>query len=162
MKFELLYKYKLLNLTIAILWLSFLVGLTLYFVPTTSCLIPCAILLWVINIPITIRGGNKEYLITNDNTIEYHRLGASFEVNWNDIEKISYRSYLYTRQECLVTDQSKLKIKSMSFWGSWYELNSGNNTSIPISCFAENWRDSELGQQIKQYAPHLFEKEKSA
>jgi hypothetical protein len=32
---------------------------------------------------------------------------------------------------------------------------------IPLSPFDKNWRDSELGQQIKQYAPHLFEKEKS-
>lgn len=30
---------------------------------------------------------------------------------------------------------------------------------IPIHNFGKNWRDSELGQQIKQYAPHLFELE---
>jgi hypothetical protein len=33
---------------------------------------------------------------------------------------------------------------------------------IPLSCFDQNWRESKLGQQIEQHAPHLFEKEKSA
>jgi hypothetical protein len=30
---------------------------------------------------------------------------------------------------------------------------------IPLSQFADNWRTSELGGQIKQHAPHLFEQE---
>jgi hypothetical protein len=30
---------------------------------------------------------------------------------------------------------------------------------IPLSIFAEDWRDSELGGQIKKYAPHLWKEE---
>ncbi|MFZ5856453.1 MAG: hypothetical protein ACOYZ6_06445 [Chloroflexota bacterium] len=33
---------------------------------------------------------------------------------------------------------------------------------IPLYLFTDNPIDSEIGQQIKQHAPHLFEKEKSA
>lgn len=32
----------------------------------------------------------------------------------------------------------------------------GQELFIPISIFADNWSESELGQQIKRYAPQLF------
>ena len=63
----------------------------------------------------------------------------------------------------MVVDQSNVKIKNWTINANSYPsvLEAyPQNIAIPLSCFSNNWRDSELGQQIKQYAPHLFEKEK--
>ncbi|MBC7876663.1 MAG: hypothetical protein H7Y59_05770 [Anaerolineales bacterium] len=88
------------------------------------------------------------------------------EVKWKDIDKISHCWRFLIRQECLSVDQGQVKIKEWhAFSANTYSHPLENylqNIAIPLNSFSENWRDSELGQQIKQYAPHLFEKEKSA
>ena len=103
---------------------------------------------------------NKENIYVSEAGIIYDTPGMILEVKWQDIEKISHCWRFYTRQECLVVDQSKAKIKE---WAILYSNsyshpfeNYFQNIAIPLTSFSEHWRDSELGQQIKQYAPHLF------
>ena len=96
----------------------------------------------------------NEHIIVSENGIEYHSPGTVVEANWKGIEKIAYRWHDYLRVECLVVDAANFKIKN---WSS-FERNfpAFSSTNFPLSCFAENWRESELGEQIRQYAPHLF------
>ena len=111
---------------------------------------------------------NNESILVAENEITYTTSGITIQAHWNDIEVIK-RIFIYafgSRQDCLVIDRSKVKITSTDLRG-WFlsPLSAGWNlqkTIIPLSHFAENWHDSELGQHIKQHAPHLFEKEKSA
>jgi len=107
---------------------------------------------------------NNESIKLTEKDITYTTSGITIQTHWNDIEEIR-RTFIYvfgSRQDCLVIDQSKVKITSTDLRGQFLSpLSAGWNLQkaiIPLSHFVENWRDSELGGQIKQYAPHLFEK----
>ncbi len=111
----------------------------------------------IYNINQTIR---NEHIVVSEKGIEYHSPGMILEAKWEDIEEISFRWYQGIRNECLLIDNSKIRLKKWSFPARyppttlWESLR--QKTIIPLSCFSDNWHNSELGQQIKQYAPHLF------
>ncbi len=100
-------------------------------------------------------------LIVTSETIKYKNAGIVVETSWNmieDVEKIFLWSS-WTKQDCLVVDNSNIKISTAPFaWLLSPETKPFNiqKAVIPLSCFAEDWRNSEIGQQIKEYAPHLF------
>ena len=100
-----------------------------------------------------------EHITVSANGVEYQAPGIIFDTDWNNIEKISYHWHHSWRIECLLIDNDQIRIKKWSFPAR--ALPSpltpfSHKTIIPLSCFAENWRENELGQQIKQYAPQLF------
>jgi energy-coupling factor transporter transmembrane protein EcfT len=102
--------------------------------------------------------GGESITITG-NGIEYDTPGMNFEVKWDDFEKITHCWRFAIRQEGLSVDQSKFKIKKWLIIGNTpshalYDF--PQKICIPLNCFANNWRKSELGLQIKQHAPHLF------
>jgi hypothetical protein len=109
----------------------------------------------------------NESIVISENGIIYKTSGITIETSWNAIEEIkkTFIFVFFTRQECLIVDQSKIRIVSTSVLGIYLSpIPAGLNLQkaiIPLSHFSDNWRDSDLGQQIKQLAPHLFEKEKS-
>ena len=116
----------------------------------------CASIFCVYILFATFKGITGENIKLSVNGIEYHRFGLTFNVKWENIEEIStYWSILFT-QEGLYIDPDLIRITQWSL-GS-YKAHSGwsRKAFIPLSIFSENWRDSELGHQIKQYAPHLF------
>ena len=103
-----------------------------------------------------------EHLSISQEGVEYSAPGINFEVRWNDFEKISTHWRYGFHHECLLVSNAKVRVKK------WRGGNFGipapanfwtEKTIVPLSCFAKNWRDTELGVQIKQYAPHLFEEE---
>jgi len=103
---------------------------------------------------------NNKHIAVNDTGIKYNTPRIAFHAKWQDLEKISIGWHEQRKQEGLIVDKLKLetknsiqKIPSMHYFPS-----QSAKAFIPLSCFAENWRDSALGQQIKQHAPHLFEK----
>jgi hypothetical protein len=105
---------------------------------------------------------NNESIVLTEKHITYTTSGITIQAYWSDVEEIK-KMFIYvfgSRQDCLVIDQSKIKIISTDLRGQFLlPLSAGRNLQqaiIPLSHFAENWRDSDLGQQIKQYAPHLF------
>ncbi len=110
----------------------------------------------------------NESMIVSEKGIIYKTSGLTIEASWNNIEDIKsvFISVFFTRQECLIVDQSKIRVVSTSLLGMYLSpIPAGLNLQkaiIPLSHFSDNWRASDLGQQIKQHAPHLFEKEKSA
>lgn len=107
----------------------------------------------------------NEHIVVSEKGIEYYAPGVIFETGWKSIERISKYWHNGFRQECLLVDSSQIRMKKWSFFlGRNLPTPFGftlKKTLIPLSGFSENWRDSELGQQIKQHAPHLFEKERS-
>lgn len=78
-------------------------------------------------------------LIISSSGIEYHAFLRHFFLPWNQIEEIPARLSF----KVLIGRPSTGKIKQ----------------TIALYQFTNNPIDSELGQQIKQYTPHLFEKE---
>ncbi|MFN8412886.1 MAG: hypothetical protein U0Z26_10895 [Anaerolineales bacterium] len=114
----------------------------------------------IFNINYMLRKLNEEHIEISQNGIEYHAPGIIFATNWEEIKSITKHWHNGGRHECLVVDNSKIRMKEWSFFYGRtipqpFEL-PPRYTLIPLGCFSEDWRDSELGQQIKQYAPHLF------
>lgn len=66
---------------------------------------------------------------------------------WGDVKRIGIQLNALRQIEGLYVRKSRVP----EFSSAHEKLD-----FVPLSIFAENWRDSELGQQIKQYAPHLF------
>ncbi len=84
--------------------------------------------------------------------IQYHAFGRSLFIRWENLKRLGKTGRDHTEgvfASYQPTD-AKVWLPGMPF---------GEEAFIPLSIFAENWRDSELGQQIKQSAPHLFEQE---
>ena len=92
----------------------------------------------------------KEHIIISSDGIEYQTLVYAIKVSWEQVEMIKGHFQLMVRRTALVVNYSNENVlwKKLPF--------SLPSRFIPLSCFANNWRESELGQQIKQYAPHLF------
>jgi len=79
-------------------------------------------------------------LTISESGIEYQAFLQHFFLTWNQVEDIPAR---------------------LSFKVLIGKSLNGRKRTISLYQFKDNPMDSELGQQIKQYAPHLFEKEKS-
>jgi hypothetical protein len=91
--------------------------------------------------------------------VAWHSLGFTLSTSWEHIASISHRVYGLSIQEGLTATRLKLQIHKIGigYLPTPWQI-PPFRPFIPLSCFIENWRDSELGGQIKQYAPHLFEK----
>jgi hypothetical protein len=133
------------------------VGLYMHFF-ASNCLFFYLVAFGIFGIFRHSRALNEEVICISDKTVEYRRWGSSFEARWEDIEKISKNWYLY-RQDCLIIDKANIRILEMSFlgYGFLYNLFNLQEVFIPLSCFANDWRNYELGEQIKKHAPHLFQ-----
>ena len=153
-------------IVISLLSLVVFMGVFFYIFPKVLCLQLYLLGLGLFGIYNLIQKVRNEHIIVSEKGIEYYAPGIIFETNWKSIEQISTYWHNGSRQDCLLVDSSQIRMKKWSFFlGRNLPMPFGftlNKTLIPLSGFSENWRDSELGQQIKQYAPHLFEKEKSA
>ena len=107
---------------------------------------------------------DKKHILVSEEGITYNSPRVVFIAKWQDLEKLSPGWHEQIKQEGLIVDKLKLKTKNLlrQLPSKEYFPRKSPKAFIPLSCFANNWRDSELGGQIKQYAPHLFKKEKSA
>ncbi len=150
---------------ISLLALATVLGLFFYIFPNILCFrlyLSGLGLLGIYNIVQKIR---TEHIIVSEKGIEYYAPGVVFEAGWKSIEKVSRYWHNGFRQDCLVVDNSQVRMKKWSFFlGRNLPMPFGfalQKTLIPLSGFSDNWRDSELGRQIKQYAPHLFEQEET-
>jgi hypothetical protein len=99
----------------------------------------------------------SEHLVVSNYGIEYHRLGLTFSAKWENIKEINEHWSLPYKQEGIHIDPDLIQIKE--WWSGSFKVfgGLGRKTFIPLSRFSENWRDSELGQHIKRYAPYLFQ-----
>ncbi len=102
-----------------------------------------------------------EKLFLSPSGIILQYIGLQVSVKWNDIDRIgSVSNFPWKSFDALITQKEKVSVIN----GKGKQVHHPplfNEVSIKLPRYSENWRDSELGQQIKQYAPHLFE-EKSA
>jgi len=96
-------------------------------------------------------------IVVSKHGVAWHSLGFTLSTGWEDIEKISRHVYGLSIHEGLAATRLKLQIHQI---GIGYLPTPWQTPPfkpfIPLSCFVHNWRDSDLGSQIKNYAPHLF------
>jgi hypothetical protein len=93
--------------------------------------------------------GFFEQMLLSTNGIQYRTFGRSVFVRWANLERIGATSR--TKIEGVFASYQR---EDISVWLPGMSL--GKEIFIPLAIFAENWRDSELGRQIRQSAPHLF------
>lgn len=91
-------------------------------------------------------------IIITPEEITFQRLGMVVTVKWNDLQRIDTYQFVNSPQESIFAPKSRAVITGWQSFGVY-----GKEVYIPLEDFVKNWRDSELGQQIKQYAPHLFQ-----
>ena len=97
------------------------------------------------------------HIVVSKNGVVWNSFGFTLSTEWKYIEKISYRTYGFSIQEGLSITKPVIQINNVGIGylpTPWHMP--PVKPFIPLSCFVDNWRDSELGGQIKQYAPHLF------
>lgn len=90
-------------------------------------------------------------LILSSESITFQRIGLTVTVKWGDIQRVGTYG-IGKFQECIFAPKAKSIVTGWASFGIY-----GKEVYFPLEIFADNWRDSELGQQIKQYAPHLFQ-----
>jgi hypothetical protein len=98
--------------------------------------------------------GFFEQMTLSTNGIQYRTFGRSVFVRWKNLERIGTTS----RANNIEGVFASLQPEDTKVWLPGISL--GKNFFIPLAIFADNWRDSDIGKQIKQYAPHLFVQEK--
>jgi len=98
----------------------------------------------------------SEKIGISDKGIEYHRLGLTFSTKWENVRKLDTQWFPPFEQEGISLDPDQIRITE--WWSGTYTTCGGwsRKSFISFSKFSANWRDSELGQQIKEYAPHLL------
>jgi hypothetical protein len=148
-------KWKIIYFSLSAIYHVVVIGISSYFVQLFAI---AYIVMGLISLIFSVYGLNKVRIILNPQGIEYHvPFVFVYEVTWGVIQEIGF----YGFRECLFIDKNLVKVNYSK--GEIYAtyMGFGDFAFIPLNAFSNSWRNSELGQQIQQYAPNLFEKEKS-
>ncbi|MEW5830559.1 MAG: hypothetical protein AB1846_16840 [Chloroflexota bacterium] len=109
-------------------------------------------LIFLISVSWTLRcfyRGYYEKITLSERGVEYNTLGYVVDIKWNTAKRLGTNWDGFYKSTGLFASDYSMKKKS------WLP-NMFKETFIPLSIFSSNWSDSDLGQQIKLYAPHLF------
>jgi hypothetical protein len=85
----------------------------------------------------------NQRIVINHRGIDYRVGWVRIESKWAEMERIASQWDLFPTEGIVVPKSGSIPLLL-------------SKRFIPLSLFAENWRQSELGGHIKQYAPHLF------
>lgn len=161
-KYFLTARFKLLHAACELV-LSVLIGVLLFILWDLPIFNLIILILLSVTIVSSIYWIRRENIVISEEGIDYEGPDLAFTAKWKNAEKITSGWYFPIKIEGIIIDKSSVQVRKMAFgmikrfplWGT------SQKVFIPLACFSENWRRTKLGQQIKQYAPHLFEKEKS-
>ena len=110
-------------------------------------------ILVLVNGWMTYLEAKQVHIVTSMDGITYSSPGLELCSPWENVDKIRSMPILFSRRKLdflLLLQPAEQK----STW--WSRLWNGKpENKIPLSMFGK-WRESELGQEIKKYAPHLF------
>lgn len=142
--------YLLIHWLASLLWGFSIIGSTEIVVILVSCVVVGAALL---------AEAIQTYLVVAPEAIEYTAPGYSIRATWDDVDHIwshwyaTWRSWYWKPYvENLILRRSELRANR---WVATLVRFSGSDRIIPVGRFAWDWRNSELGENIRHYAPHL-------
>jgi hypothetical protein len=111
-------------------------------------------MLWFV---MAIYVANKTRIVIDEKGIEYYvPLNFAYRVGWGNINEVGY----YWFREGLCVDKTSIEIIYDSRRTYATLMDFGQFSFIPLSIFAKDWKKADIGQHIKQYAPHLFVQDK--
>jgi hypothetical protein len=86
--------------------------------------------------------------------IFYYQVGYGIFAKWDQIESIDECKAGRVRTDCITLKDYELKgFKSLTKFSGLRP----HRYSIPVGLFDRNWREGNLGRDIKQYAPQLLQ-----
>ncbi len=92
-------------------------------------------------------------LVTSPEGIEYYQVGYSVRTTWDNLAQIGAIPAGRIMVEGLILREPALFVDK---WLAGVKYIQTRGQLIPLSLFKRNWLDSELGEDIRKYAPHLF------
>jgi hypothetical protein len=92
-------------------------------------------------------------LVISPEGVEYYQVGYSVKTAWNNVARVGEIPAGRIMTEGLILYEPALFVDN---WLSGVKYIQTRGKLIPLSLFKRDWLDSELGQDIKKYAPHLF------
>ena len=92
-------------------------------------------------------------LVISPEGIEYYQVGYSVRTSWDNVARIGEIPAGRIMAEGLILYEPALFVDRL-FSGAKYIQTRGQ--VIPLSLFRRDWVESDLGQEIKKYLPHLF------
>jgi hypothetical protein len=92
-------------------------------------------------------------IVTSPAGIGLYSPGFQLHTDWANLENIGSHAFLFRlrKQDCLLLRQPASEKKT--WWAPLLII--PEEKKIPLSLH-KKWRESELGQELKKYAPHLF------
>ncbi|MFN8597244.1 MAG: hypothetical protein U0559_13825 [Anaerolineae bacterium] len=104
-------------------------------------------------------------VIVSETGLQVFRVGSVYSTSWDNIESIVKVQIGLKHGFALVLRVPALKANKWLAWrtdeASWMERQGHFmplDRTIPLFMLIPNWINSELGQDIRRYAPHLFTK----
>jgi hypothetical protein len=88
-----------------------------------------------------------EKIIISDEGIEYQALGVNIYAKWNQV--MIMENWGFRKVDVIPVGKRNIKRNLIGAIGHY-------DNSIPIFRFGTKWRNTDLGKQIKKYAPQLF------
>ena len=97
-------------------------------------------------------------LVLSPAQLEFYSPGLALVTSWDNLERIGKQSIFFgaVKYDSLVLQRASTQ--TTAWWLKF--LRKQPERRIPMSMFS-NWRVSEIGQEIKKYAPHLFSDDSS-
>ena len=134
---------------VSLFWIVFIA----YWLPVMWIIeVVAVILLFLAFLGMLLNRYYDEKLIVSEEGIEYYRGIIGIKVPWDRFRRIGYfwfREGLFIRNGYITTMNPIFPAWTAYGGFPFYVF-------VPMSSFADNWRDSDLGEQIKQYVPQLF------
>lgn len=92
-------------------------------------------------------------LVTSPEGIAYYQVGYSVSTTWDNLARIEDIPAGRITVEGLILHEPALYVDK---WLSGAKYIQSRGQLIPLSFFGRDWLNSELGDDLKRYAPHLF------
>lgn len=93
-------------------------------------------------------------IVTSPAGIGFYSPGFELHTDWANLKKIGSHTVLFglRKYDCLLLCQPGTQ--KYIRWISWMTRKVEKEISLSLH---RNWRESALGQELKKYAPHLFD-----
>jgi hypothetical protein len=148
---ELRKSFRMAGITMTIMGIAFLAR-GIYLISVRSDLTTGALFVFLatsmfLSVWLTARILKAIRLVLSPEKLEFYSPGLALTTSWDNLERIGR---LATHNSLVLRAPATQK----TAW--WFKLlRKRPEHEIPMSMFS-NWRVSEIGQEIKKYAPHLF------
>lgn len=140
-----------------------LVFMAVFYARIESTSLVCSLILGMVLLPVIAIQLSAFELIVLPEGLRFRNGGRVVFAKWNELTEIQEIRYLLflkvSRVFVLQPTKNQTAIHPLASWSHGIDpvVDTRHSAFIPLSLFADRWRESELGDRIRQCAPHLFQ-----